>query len=236
MNHLVCQFCGDAFTYHRKKKYCSDLCRNRKAHGVSPDYVAKQLTDEQRMENRRRLKREAKRRARRRAGATPRTVLAKRAAQKRQKAKLKRRRAVWRRLWCSSLESPAEYWRRKYKEDDDFNLRERMRRQVRKAQNRDRVGELIRGAIRRDGQSPTLEDLLGYSITDLRLHIERQFTKGMTWEKLKSGAIHIDHIVPQKEFDLSDSDEWQACWSMANLRPLWSRDNLRKGGTVETLL
>lgn len=120
--------------------------------------------------------------------------------------------------------------------DNRFSIKERMRRQITKAKKRDGISEVIRGAIRRGGKSNAVERELGYSIDDLCLHLEKQFTKGMTWDKFKQGEIHIDHIVPQKEFDLSDDDEWRACWSLSNLRPCWARDNLVKSGKREFLI
>jgi hypothetical protein len=91
-------------------------------------------------------------------------------------------------------------------------------------------------ANRRNGTSNRVEELCGYSIAELRQHIERQFTKGMTWDRFMSGEIHIDHIVPQKSFDLQDDTEWRACWSLTNLRPMWAKDNLEKRDRVLYLL
>jgi hypothetical protein len=48
--------------------------------------------------------------------------------------------------------------------------------------------------------------------------------------------IHIDHIVPQKSFDLQDDNKWRACWALTNLRPMWAKDNLSKGGKILYLI
>jgi hypothetical protein len=82
------------------------------------------------------------------------------------------------------------------------------------------------------------EDLLGYSMKELQKHIERQFTPGMTWEAFQRGEIHIDHIIPVASFKPSSSDcpEFRACWALTNLRPLWAKDNIRKGSKREFLL
>jgi hypothetical protein len=50
------------------------------------------------------------------------------------------------------------------------------------------------------------------------------------------GEIHLDHIIPQRAFDLSNDEEWRACWSLTNLQPLWAKDNLRKSGRIEKLI
>ena len=79
-----------------------------------------------------------------------------------------------------------------------------------------------------------MQEILGYSTEDLRLHIESMFSNGMTWEKFMAGEIHIDHIVPIAAFKIEsdESDGFKACWSLSNLQPLWARDNLSKGSKV----
>lgn len=74
-----------------------------------------------------------------------------------------------------------------------------------------------------------VEELLGYTVDDLRSHLERQFAKGMTWHNY--GEWHIDHIIPVSSFDFRSADDSavRQCWALANLRPLWAEDNIRKG-------
>lgn len=112
----------------------------------------------------------------------------------------------------------------------------RLYRQRQKAKNNDRIGHLMRQALAVRGESPTVYAELGYTIAELRAHLERQFTKGMTWERFTAGEIHIDHITPQASFDLSDPDQWRACWSLGNLRPMWWRENIAKGAQQHFLL
>jgi len=138
--------------------------------------------------------------------------------------------------WNNPRLTEAERYRVRYSIDPSFAIKERIRRQVTKAAKRDGVGELLRGALRRGGQSPMVEKLLGYGIDDLRLHLERQFTKGMNWDRFMSGEIHIDHIVPQSHFDLSDDEQWRKCWCLSNLQPLWARDNMEKRDRVLYIL
>lgn len=79
-------------------------------------------------------------------------------------------------------------------------------------------------------------DLLDYSIEELRAHLERQFLKGMTWDNF--GEWHVDHIVPMASFTIAGpyDPELRRAWALANLRPLWGRDNMSKGAKVQTLL
>ena len=124
--------------------------------------------------------------------------------------------------------STGEKFRVRYIFDVDFNLKERVRRQLKKKARKDGVSELMRQALRRDGNSPKVEILLGYSIADLRRHLESLFIDDMSWDKYKDGLIHIDHVKPQSLFDLSDDKQWRECWGLSNLQPLWAEDNLRK--------
>lgn len=82
------------------------------------------------------------------------------------------------------------------------------------------------------------EELLGYTMKELRDHIERQFTKGMSWEALARGDIEIDHILPVASFNIDSPEhpDFMACWGLPNLRPMWATENRAKGDKVTTLL
>lgn len=74
-------------------------------------------------------------------------------------------------------------------------------------------------------------EFVGYSIKNLKEHIENQFKEGMTWENYGKYGWHIDHIRPISLFNMTDSNcsDFKLCWSLANLQPLWAKDNLSKG-------
>lgn len=92
-----------------------------------------------------------------------------------------------------------------------------------------RMSEMIRSVLRGRKSGTTWTSLVGYSIEDLRRHIERQFLPGMNWENM--GDWHIDHIVAKSSFRYADAAdaEFQSCWALSNLRPLWAADNMSKG-------
>lgn len=111
-----------------------------------------------------------------------------------------------------------------YRTDPSFNLRTKVAARLRR--------------MVLDKAGVTTELILGYSRHELVAHIERQFTKGMSWEKVLSGEIHIDHIIPVSSFactSVNDPD-FKACWSLGNLRPMWAKDNLSKQDKILTLL
>lgn len=67
--------------------------------------------------------------------------------------------------------------------------------------------------------------ILGCDWETLKDHIEKQFAKGMTWENM--GEWHIDHIVPLAE--ASNEEDVIRLNHFTNLRPLWAKENLKKG-------
>lgn len=75
--------------------------------------------------------------------------------------------------------------------------------------------------------------ILGCDYATFSKHIEAQFTKGMSWEKI-GVEIHIDHIVPvssaKTEADVLALNHY------TNLRPLWAADNIRKSDNIEFLI
>lgn len=79
---------------------------------------------------------------------------------------------------------------------------------------------------------------LDYTCAELAAHLERQFTKGMTWDRFRAGEIHIDHITPVSSFKIEavGDPDFVACWSLPNLRPLWKAENMAKGQRRELLL
>ncbi len=76
------------------------------------------------------------------------------------------------------------------------------------------------------------ESLVGYTLKDLRCHLERQFAKGMIWENY--GKWHIDHKTPISffVFDSPTDVEFRYCWSLDNLQPLWAKDNMSKSNKI----
>ena len=73
------------------------------------------------------------------------------------------------------------------------------------------------------------ESIVGYSLQDLKDHLERQFTKTMTWDNYGS-YWQVDHIVPKSLFNYSGPHDigFKECWALKNLRPLTKKANLKK--------
>ncbi|MBS0364916.1 MAG: hypothetical protein JSR67_03720 [Proteobacteria bacterium] len=112
----------------------------------------------------------------------------------------------------------AEKHRRKYRTDSRYVIYGRMRTAMRRLSAR-------------SGYSSKLwARRLGYSADQLRQHLEANFLPGMAWSN--SRDWHIDHIRPVCSFYFTSPEEpqFRECYALSNLRPLWRKDNARKGG------
>lgn len=92
---------------------------------------------------------------------------------------------------------------------------------------RHRIREAIKRGARSKKAGKTIQ-LLGCSFPELKIHIENQFTKGMSWGLVMTGRIHLDHRRPCASFNLVDPEQQKLCFHYTNLQPLWATDNLRK--------
>lgn len=134
-------------------------------------------------------------------------------------------------VMCSGCRRPVEKAEQrersklfKYKLSDPvYVLRSRMRTQVRSRSHK---------------KGGDVEQVLGFSMRRLKSHLEKQFSPGMTWELFVEGQIHIDHVVPISCFSSCADRElvFKHAWSLKNLQPLWSTDNLRKAKKLPNVL
>lgn len=97
----------------------------------------------------------------------------------------------------------------------------RLRKNTRKMVSRYMIGE----------KSMRTQQIIGCTYEELRLHLEQQFTEGMTWENYGINGWHVDHIKPLAM--ASTEEEIIASNHYTNLQPLWCLDNLSKGATFE---
>ena len=77
------------------------------------------------------------------------------------------------------------------------------------------------------------ELLVGYTVEQLKHHLESQFKDGMTW--LNMGKWHIDHIIPISAFNYEKPEDidFKKCWELSNLQPMWAIDNFKKHDKLE---
>lgn len=71
-------------------------------------------------------------------------------------------------------------------------------------------------------------DMLGCDIHTFKRHIEKQFTKGMSWNN--RSEWHLDHIVPCAS--ANTEDELIKLFHYTNIQPLWAKENMSKGDSM----
>ena len=113
-----------------------------------------------------------------------------------------------------------KYMRLRRKHDLDFRLRGYLRNRIYYAL------KLGRGT-----KSASTLELLGCTIEELRLRLERQFAPGMSWDNYGrgQGKWSVDHIKSCASFDLTGPMQQRECFNYRNLQPLWDPDNIKKG-------
>ena len=120
------------------------------------------------------------------------------------------------------IEQVREYEKKKRENDVVWRLRKR-------------TSSTIANSIKKTGGSKEGESMmkyLPYTIEQLKEHLENQFVEDMSWESY--GEWHIDHIYPQSKLPYTSMEEpnFQKCWALENLQPLWASDNIRKGDKI----
>lgn len=91
-----------------------------------------------------------------------------------------------------------------------------------------RVSASINYCVKSRSGGKSWRSTLGYSVAELLEHLEKQFSRGMSWENV--GDWEIDHIIPKSSFkyETVDCEEFRSCWALSNLRPLWKMENRAK--------
>jgi hypothetical protein len=74
------------------------------------------------------------------------------------------------------------------------------------------------------------EDLVGYTLEELEIHLKSTMSPEMTWQQYLDGKLWIDHILPRElfEYETAENPQFKYCWSLQNLRLLLKRDNILK--------
>jgi hypothetical protein len=95
---------------------------------------------------------------------------------------------------------------------------------------RHRIYMALKGIVK----SKRTIDLLGTSIDNLWIHLEKTFKPGMT--KDNYGRVwHVDHKIPCASFDLTKPEEQAKCFHYTNLQALFAKENLSKGAKLQWL-
>ncbi len=79
------------------------------------------------------------------------------------------------------------------------------------------------------------EKVLGYNFLDLKNRLTSTLPEGYIWKDYLNGKkLHIDHIIPRKEFYYEHLEDFQfrQCWGLNNLRLLSIKENTQKNSKL----
>ena len=93
------------------------------------------------------------------------------------------------------------------------------------------ISNNLRKSLKGNKAGCAWENLLGFTINELREHLEKLFYNCMTWDSFLKGDVHIDHKIPLAAFNFTrpEDEGFKKAWALKNLQPLWAIDNLKKG-------
>jgi len=76
------------------------------------------------------------------------------------------------------------------------------------------------------------EELVGFTITELKARLESLFTEGMAWDNY--GEWHVDHKIPisAHNYERPEDYDFNRCWALKNLQPMWGKDNIKKSNNL----
>lgn len=117
-----------------------------------------------------------------------------------------------------------EYQKNREKTDINYKLKNRMRLRIRLA---------LKGVCK----SETTTELIGCSIDNLRIHLEKQWLPNMSWNNYGYGIDkwNVDHIIPCAYFNHKIKNERLKCHNYINLQPMWQIDNMKKGDNIGSI-
>lgn len=95
------------------------------------------------------------------------------------------------------------------------------------------ISSRIRVSLHKSKGGVHWEEVVGYSLEDLKKRLESTWIDGMSWTTYGKGEGKwtIDHIKPITHFIFSsyNDQEFKECWCLNNLQAKWDIENTRKG-------
>lgn len=141
----------------------------------------------------------------------------------------KRRKEYNKRLWANE-----EYKKKRKIQQKEYDQKPEAIKKRRLRNNRvgrklyRNIGSKISLSIKSGKDGKKWETLVDFNLINLKIHLEKQFKKGMNWKNY--GEWHIDHRIPNSWFSYKyhTDKEFKECWSLRNLQPKWEHDNCSK--------
>lgn len=96
-----------------------------------------------------------------------------------------------------------------------------------------RISNNIRTSLKGNKGGRHWEELVDFTLDELKNHLENQFDDKMTWGN-HGTYWHIDHYYPINSFDFNNYNDigFKDCWALRNLRPLEASENISKSDTL----
>jgi hypothetical protein len=157
------------------------------------------------------------------------------------KPETKKRKSENHKKWSEKNRDHLNEYHQKWREKNIHKHREYKRKYEKHRKDTDPLYKLIsnfRTAIyqvlkeNRVDKNQSYFDVLQYTPEQLIVHLEKQFTEGITWENY--GEWHVDHKLPISSFNIQEmgDSEFMKCWSLENLQPMWGEENIRKSNKI----
>jgi hypothetical protein len=115
-----------------------------------------------------------------------------------------------------------EYDKKNYNTNILYKLSKNIRRRVREFMKTKKICKNI-----------NTYTIIGCTPEELKIHLEKQFQIGMSWENQGFYGWHIDHIIPLSSAK-TEEEIYKLC-HYTNLQPLWWWDNLKKRDKIPPL-
>lgn len=135
-------------------------------------------------------------------------------------------------------------YKKKNKEKSNKHIREKRKNDL-KFRITENIRTLLKNSIKyKRNTNHSCLTFLGYSIMELKEHLESKFEPWMSWqnwgryipetwndEDQTTWTWHIDHIVPRYKFDYTSmkDEAFKQCWALSNLRPYSAKQNILDG-------
>ena len=233
----ACSHCGNEFLGKTRAKYCSKLCKNQANYQTS---AVKSKIDSRITATRSCLLCGNEFKPIRNSHRYCKSTCASHAATKRHRAN----HPEHHRIKSQEARKANPERHRSYSRKHAQKHRAKITDSVRNRRHNDpsfKIASNLRGrinsALKAQGaiKSSSLWEVLGCDKQTLILHLESQFTEGMTWQNHTTDGWHIDHRKPCAAFDLTNVEEQKLCFHYTNLQPLWSKENQSKNSKWEAI-
>ena len=122
----------------------------------------------------------------------------------------------WKKEHPDNVRTHFKKWIDKKKQDRTFMLSSRM-------------SASLRGCLKQNKNRRHWENIVGYTVQQLKGHLESKFTNKMNWDN-HGTYWHIDHKIPKSWFRYNSTrgKQFKTCWGLNNLQPKVAFENLSK--------